>query len=51
MFLGNEDHGLKEATLRGCRRVIRIPMAREIDSLNVAAAAAIALWELRPGRK
>ena len=51
VFLGNEDHGLKEATLRGCRRVIRIPMAREIDSLNVAAAAAIALWELRPGRK
>ena len=51
VFLGNEDHGLKEATLRGCRRVIRIPMAREIDSLNVAAAAAIALWELRPGRE
>ena len=51
VFLGNEDHGLKEATLRGCRRVIRIPMAREIASLNVAAAAAIALWELRPGRK
>ncbi len=51
VFLGNEDHGLKEATLRCCQSVIRIPMAREIDSLNVAAAAAIALWELRPGRK
>ncbi len=48
LFLGNEDHGLKDATLDKCSRIIRIPMARSIDSLNVAAAAAIALWELRP---
>ncbi len=47
VFLGNEDRGLRAETLDKCDRVIRIPMARGIDSLNVAAAAAVAFWELR----
>ncbi len=47
VILGNEDHGLRDGTLDKCDHIIRIPMARGIDSLNVAAAGAIALWELR----
>ena len=46
-FLGTEDTGLTEQTLSRMDRVVRIPMAEGIDSLNVAAAAAIAFWELR----
>ena len=47
IFLGTEDTGLTEATLSRMDHVVRIPMAEGIDSLNVAAAAAIAFWELR----
>ena len=47
VYLGNEDRGLKDETLDRCDLILRIPMARGIDSLNVAAAAAIAFWELR----
>ncbi len=47
VFLGNEDRGLGEDTLRTCDYVIQIPMAHGVDSLNVAAASAVAFWELR----
>ena len=47
VFLGTEDTGLKPSTLSQMDHVVRIPMARGIDSLNVATAAAIAFWELR----
>ena len=48
LFLGNEDSGLSEKVLHQCDGTVRIPMARGIDSLNVAAAAAVAFWQLRP---
>ena len=45
--LGTEDTGLTEATLDACDHIVKIPMAGGIDSLNVAAAAAVAFWQLR----
>ncbi|MBR1585637.1 MAG: RNA methyltransferase [Clostridia bacterium] len=49
IFLGTEDTGLAEETIRQCDHIAKIPMAAGIDSLNVAAAAAIAFWQLRSG--
>jgi tRNA G18 (ribose-2'-O)-methylase SpoU len=50
VLLGAEGPGLTEEAMRRCERV-RIPMSAGVDSLNVAAAAAIACWQLgrRPG--
>lgn len=47
ILLGTEGDGLTEATVAGCDYTLRIPMRESVDSLNVAAAAAIAFWELR----
>ena len=38
--------GLSEATVGGCDAAVRIPMFHGVDSLNVAAASAVAFWEL-----
>ena len=46
VILGNEGDGLPDETLHGCDFTIRIPMSHRVDSLNVAAAAAVAFWEL-----
>ena len=43
-FLGNEGEGLKEETVGMCDKCAVIPMARGVDSLNVATAAAIAFY-------
>ena len=51
LFLGTEDTGLTDDTIRQCDFTAKIPMARGIDSLNVAAAAAVAFWQLRPGER
>ena len=48
LVLGNEGDGLDPATIAACDFTARIPMARGVDSLNVAAAAAVAFWQLRP---
>ncbi len=48
VFLGTEDTGLAEETIRQCDYIAKIPMAKGIDSLNVAAAAAVAFWQFRP---
>ncbi len=45
--LGTEDTGLTEATLDVCDHIVKIPMAGGIDSLHVAAAAAVDFWQLR----
>jgi len=45
--LGNEGVGLKQDTIDNSDYCVKIPMANEVDSLNVATAAAIAFWELR----
>ncbi len=47
IILGTEGDGLKAATISECDYTIKIPMAHGVDSLNVAAAAAVAFWELR----
>ena len=48
LLLGSEGPGLSEAWLAAADVVVRVPMARGVDSLNVAAAAAIACYTLRP---
>lgn len=47
MIFGTEGNGLSEESIDHADYVVTIPMHRQIDSLNVAAAAAIAIWELR----
>ncbi|MDQ1293650.1 MAG: methyltransferase [Actinomycetota bacterium] len=49
LVLGTEGDGLSGRALCEVDRVVRIPMAGGVDSLNVAAAAAVALWAVRPG--
>lgn len=48
IFMGTEGQGLGGRTIDGCDRAIRIPMAHGVDSLNVAAASAVAFWQLCP---
>lgn len=45
--MGTEGDGLPQETISEADYVVRIPMSHEVDSLNVAAAAAVAFWELR----
>ncbi len=47
IIMGTEGDGLPQTTIEGADYVVRIPMAHGVDSLNVAAAAAVAFWELR----
>lgn len=47
IVMGTEGDGLSDATIEGADYTVRIPMAHGVDSLNVAAAAAVAFWELR----
>jgi tRNA G18 (ribose-2'-O)-methylase SpoU len=47
LLLGTEGDGLSHGALEGADVVVTIPMARGVDSLNVAAASAVALWALR----
>lgn len=47
MVFGTEGDGLASSTIAQCDWTVRIPMAHGVDSLNVAAASAVAFWELR----
>lgn len=47
IVLGTEGDGLADGTIAGCDYTVRIPMAHHVDSLNVAAASAVAFWQLR----
>lgn len=47
LVLGTEGDGLKARTISAADLVVRIPMAGGVDSLNVAAAAAVAFWAVR----
>jgi tRNA G18 (ribose-2'-O)-methylase SpoU len=47
LLLGTEGDGLSAAALTEADAVVTIPMSRGVDSLNVAAASAVALWALR----
>ena len=47
IIMGTEGDGLAKETIASCDYAAMIPMRRGVDSLNVAAAAAVAFWELR----
>lgn len=47
IIMGTEGDGLAHGVITAADYVVRIPMAHGVDSLNVAAAAAVAFWELR----
>ncbi len=46
IVLGTEGDGLAERTIADCDYTVKIPMSHGVDSLNVAAASAVAFWEL-----
>jgi len=50
LVLGTEGDGLARSTVEAADVVVRIPMSGGVDSLNVAAASAVAFWATRPGR-
>ncbi len=47
VVLGTEGDGLDASTIKNCDYTVKIPMAHGVDSLNVAAAAAVAFWQTR----
>ena len=47
VVLGSEGDGLAQTTIANCDYTVKIPMYHGVDSLNVAAASAVAFWELR----
>lgn len=47
IVLGTEGDGLSHTTIANCDYTVRIPMSHGVDSLNVAAASAVAFWQLR----
>ena len=47
IVMGTEGDGLSQSTLDYCRHIAIIPMQHGVDSLNVAAAAAVAFWQLK----
>ena len=46
IILGTEGDGLAENTIASCDYTVKIPMSHGVDSLNVAAASAVAFWQL-----
>ena len=47
IIMGTEGDGLSDSVIDSADYVVRIPMSHNVDSLNVAAAAAVAFWQLR----
>ena len=47
IVLGTEGDGLADETIADCDDTVCIPMSHGVDSLNVAAASAVAFWQLR----
>ena len=47
IVLGTEVDGLAANTIADCDYTVKIPMYHGVDSLNVAAASAVAFWEMR----
>lgn len=45
LVMGTEGEGLMESTVRACDMTVKIPMREGVDSLNVAAATAVACWQ------
>lgn len=51
IVLGTEGDGLASSTIADCDYTVRIPMSHGVDSLNVAAASAVAFWQLGNRKK
>ncbi len=51
IVLGTEGDGLTRDVITACDYTVKIPMAHGVDSLNVAAAAAVAFWQLRVNQR
>jgi TrmH family RNA methyltransferase len=47
LVMGNEGAGLSDEASAACSKLVRIPMAGRLDSLNLAVATALMLFELR----
>lgn len=47
IIMGTEGDGLPSEVIAACDYTAKIPMQRGVDSLNVAAAASVAFWQLR----
>lgn len=47
IILGTEGDGLADETIADCDYTVKIPMYHDVDSLNVAAASAVAFWQLK----
>ncbi len=47
LFFGAEGDGLSDETVQSCDYTVKIPMYHNVDSLNVAAAAAVSFWEIK----
>ncbi len=47
LLMGSEGPGLSESLTRACSKLVKIPMAGNLDSLNLAVAAALALYQIR----
>lgn len=47
ILLGTEGDGLSDRTIADCDYTVKIPMSHDVDSLNVAAASAVAFWQLQ----
>jgi RNA methyltransferase, TrmH family len=50
LVMGGEGPGLTEATTRACKQLVKIPMAGRLDSLNLAVATALTLYQIRGDR-
>ena len=46
LILGTEGDGLAASTIADCDYTVKIPMSHGVDSLNVAAASAVAFWQV-----
>jgi tRNA G18 (ribose-2'-O)-methylase SpoU len=51
IVFGSEGHGISSEVLKACDEAVAIPMPRNVDSLNVNAAAAVFLYEVSRQRK
>lgn len=51
LIMGTEGDGLSDSEILGADYVVKIPMSHNVDSLNVAAASAVAFWELSKERE
>jgi RNA methyltransferase, TrmH family len=47
LVMGSEGPGLSEPVAKSCTRLVKIPMAGHLDSLNLAVATALMLYQLR----